>query len=322
MPVWIAASERALSDPDPLDIADTTLMPDVEISVPVGVNLTLLGASETEVPGEDSPEPYLQRINVPLFASSVAAASQGGVDMITLDRDFHVQPSPEPLSAALDGVTMAGKLAAGNARAPQICAEVPSDPAYIREAVALLTNDRVREATVMVTLQEGDDYEAYEKAANDARAAGVQLWLQAINPQVTAAHADVVARIFDAVRVRNTDKHAVRAMRFALRQEGRKLRREVPTFVDIGIVISATLQAAEERSILISQLNGSPLFSGFDSVVGTVYDVADAIESWAGMGAADGVILTPASLPTDLASILKGVLPLLSARATIEKGSN
>ncbi|MDN6487611.1 MAG: hypothetical protein L0K34_09035, partial [Ancrocorticia sp.] len=62
-------------------------------------------------------------------------------------------------------------------------------------------------------------------------------------------------------------------------------------------------------------MNGSPAFAGKASVVGTVYDVADVVESWIGLGAADGVVFLPASVPTDLASVIRGVLPLLRARS-------
>lgn len=317
MPVSIAASSRALHDSAPIDILDPSVLPDVTIHAPIAMNLTLLGAAEMDIPGEDVPETFLKRVNVPLLASSVSAAYAGGVDSITLDRDFHVHPTAPPRSAALDGVTMAEKLAAG--KTPQICAEIPSDPLYIREAVSLLTNARVASAAVMLTLQELDDYHDFKRAADDARAAGVNVWLLATNPEVTGENAETVASIFDAVRVRYPDRAAVRKMRFALKEAAKKRKRDFTVFADLGIVISATLQAAEERSILISQLNGGELFSGMASVVGTVYDVADAIESWVGMGAADGMVLTPASLPTDLASVLKGVLPLLEARATIER---
>ena len=317
MPVSIAASSQALHNSAPIDMADSTLLPDINIHAPIGMNLTLLGAAEMDIPGEDVPETFLKRVNLPLLASSVSAAYEGGVDAITLDRDFHVHPTAPPRSAALDGVTMAGKLASG--KVPQICAEIPSDPMYIREAVSLLTNARVVSSAVMLTLQELDDYHDFQRAADEARAAGVQVWLLATNPEVTIGNAETVASIFDVVRVRYPERAAVREMRFALKEAAKKTKRECLIFADLGIVISATLQAAEERSILISQLNGGELFSGMASVVGTVYDVADAIESWVGMGAADGMILTPASLPTDLASVLKGVLPLLEARATIER---
>ncbi|MDD7464827.1 MAG: hypothetical protein PUK59_01050 [Actinomycetaceae bacterium] len=317
MPVSIAASERAIHDPSPIDISDASFVPDVELRIPVGVNLTLLGASQTDVPGEDSPEPFLSRVNIPLLASSVGAAQQGGVDLITLDRDFHIKAARPPRSGALDGVHMAAKLGLGQEL--RMCAEVPSDPSCIREAVRELAMTQLTGVALMITLQELDDYQDYVKAAAEARAAGVELWLLATNPDFTAAHADVVVQIFDAVRVRTTDRHRARAMRFALHEAAAKVRRTMTAFADIGIVISATVQAAEERAILISQLNGTELFQDMASAVGTVYDVADLIESWVGLGAADGVVLTPASLPTDLASVLKGVLPLLEARATIER---
>lgn len=68
-------------------------------------------------------------------------------------------------------------------------------------------------------------------------------------------------------------------------------------------------------------MQGTPAFEGKASVVGTVYDVADMVESWIGLGAADGIIFLPASLPTDLASVIRGVLPLLKARATSLEGT-
>ncbi|MDD7686855.1 MAG: hypothetical protein PT944_02920 [Actinomycetaceae bacterium] len=317
MTVSIAASERAIHDPSPIDMSDASFVPDVELRIPVGINLTLLGASETDVPGEDAPEPFLATVNLPLLASSVGAARQGGVDLVTLDRDFHIKAARPPRSGALDGVATAGKLGVGQEL--RMCAEVPSDPAYIREAVNELASAQLTDAALMITLQELADYRDYMKAAEEVRAANMQLWLLATNPEFTAAHADTVVQLFDAVRVRTTDKHKAREMRFALHEAAAKIHRTITVFADIGIVISATVQAAEERALLISQLNGSELFQDMAAVVGTVYDVADLIESWVGMGAADGVVLTPASLPTDLASVIKGVLPLLEARATIER---
>ena len=318
MAISLAASKRALCNPAPIDISDPDLVPDVEIRVPVGVNLTLLGATHTDIPGEDPQASFAQRVNMPLLVSSVSAAYQGSIDAITLDCDFHVQPWATRQSAPLDGVTTAGKLAHVG-KTPRLCAQVPSDPTYIREAVALLTSSRVKEAAVMITLQDMPDFHEFQRAADDARAAGVQMWLLARNPDFTAAHAHMVARMFDVVRVRMADSAKVRQMRFALREQAAKLRREIDVYVEIGIVISASLQAAEERALLLSELNGTELFHNMASVVGTVYDVADAVESWVGMGAADGVIFTPASLPTDLASVLKGVLPLLQARALLEE---
>lgn len=317
MPVSIAASSRAISDPAPIDLSDASFVSDEELRIPVGVNLTLLGASETDVPGEEATEPFLSRVNFPLLASSVGAAEHGNVDLVTLDRDFHIKAARPPRSGALDGVSTAGKLGVGHSL--RMCAEIPSDPAYIRTAVQELANTQLHTAALMITLQELDDYRDFLKAAEEARASGIELWLLATNPEVTAAHADFSVQLFDAVRVRTIDKAKARAMRFALHAAADRAQRAITVFADIGIVISATVQAAEERALLISQLNGAELFQDMAAVVGTVYDVADAIESWVGMGAADGVVLTPASLPTDLASVIKGVLPLLEARATIER---
>lgn len=313
MTVSIAASERALLDPAPLDVSDPSFFPDTELKAPIGVNLTLLGAALMNVPGEGASAPFLKRVNVPLLASSVHACHEGNIDSIVLDRDFHVRPTAPPQSAALDGVTIAGKISAG--KTPKMCVQVPSDPSYMYEAIALLTSARVKDVAIMVTLQELDDYRGFKRAADDARAAGLQVWLLANSPDYTADHADIALTMFDAVRVRSADMNKVRRMRFALRDAARKANKQFTTYVDMGIVISGTFEAAEERALLISQMNGSELFEDMLSVTGTVYDVADAIESWVGLGAVDGVILTPASLPSDLVSVLKGVLPLLEARA-------
>ena len=125
-----------------------------------------------------------------------------------------------------------------------------------------------------------------------------------------------------AIRKALTDNlERARGIRSELRELAASNGRSVRVLGELGIVISGSMRAANERALLVADMVGAPLFEGKASVVGTVSDVADAFERWIGTGAADGLIFLPASLPTDLASLIRGVVPLLAARAQIEAAS-
>ena len=324
MTLKVPATGRAVSDPSPIDLADPHFLPDMLVDAFVGVNLTAFGAFPTDFPGDDAHGVTVEHLNLAHLLSSISAAFHGGLDVVTLDRDFHTRSDADAQANALDGVRTVVKIweraknfvpsADNNNSRAALCAEVPSDPDYIRQAVKILSDGEVKRASILIALQDTSDFDDFEAAANEARAAGYKIWLVVTNPQLTLNYVDVVARIADVVRVRTTDRSLARTLRFSLLEAGEKLGRKILVLADLGVVISASLQAAHERDILVSQMIGHELFAGQSKIVGTVYDVADAIEGWIGAGAADGLIFTPASLPTDLASLLKGVLPLISAR--------
>ena len=162
------------------------------------------------------------------------------------------------------------------------------------------------------------DLEAIAKLAEEIADSGMPVNVQFDAEVADAIALDMLASFVDGVRVRTDDLERARDIRRELRSLAASNGRSLRVFGELGIVISGSMRAASERALLVADITGAPLFEGKASVVGTVYDVADAVERWVGTGAADGLIFLPASLPTDLASLIRGVVPLLTARARIE----
>lgn len=299
-----------VSNPAPVDIDATG--PGALATTWIGVDLSLLGAS---VPvGFDDCIDYL---NFPRLAASVRAAQTGGIDFVTLDSRFLTSTDVDSRDSSHDAVHAAAKLA--DVSTAGIFAGIEPTPADIEVATAALAAQREGWAGITMPLHTDSDFAGIEKAARKTRRAGVKVTVIITDPAVSAERAAIVAGIADVVRLRVRDPYAARNARFAIQAAGKEIGKDILVFMELGVVISRSVAAAEERALLIEDMNDCDLFPGIASVLGTVYNVADTIESYVGLGAADGVILVPASLPTDLASVLKGVLPLIDARAKLEQ---
>lgn len=291
---------------------DATFAPNYPSTTWLGVDLTLLGAFTP--PGFD--ESPFDQLNYPRLAASVRAAQQGGFDFVTFGSQFQAGSDfrHEPKFGA---VYTASRLA--EVSQAGIFAGVEGQAEEINAAVDLLAAQEQGWGGITISVSTDSDFQAIEQAAVNARASGVRLCLIINNPSISDQRAEFIVSIADAVRLRVADPHAAREARFKIRAAGKRFGKDIRVFAEMGIVISASVEAAEERFYLIERMNGCEPFAGIASVLGTVYTVADAIESWVGLGAADGIILLPASLPTDLASALKGVIPLLQARAKLDQ---
>lgn len=277
----------------------------------IGVDLTLLGAVSAEEYaslGLDLPVEY---VSFPKLASCAGAACSGGLDFISLSKEFQTRSDRV---SDMDAVrTMARILDSGQGG---FSAEVPAQRECFDEAVGLLTKQRDGWGCVEVSVVDNSDVERLAAPAAQARANGIQTSVRVrVEDLIHIDHAALVSWA-DSVRLITADPHKAREARFALRSAAHRMKRELRVLVEIGIVISGSQQAANERALLVEAMQGAPAFEGRARVIGTVYDVADMVESWIGLGAADGVIFLPASLPTDLASVIRGVLPLLKARGT------
>ncbi len=277
----------------------------------IGVDLTLLGAVSAEEYaslGLDLPVEY---VSFPKLASCAGAACSGGLDFISLSKEFQTRSDRV---SDMDAVrTMARILDSGQGG---FSAEVPAQRECFDEAVGLLTKQRDGWGCVEVSVVDNSDVERLAAPAAQARANGIQTSVRvSVEDLIHIDHAALVSWA-DSVRLITADPHKAREARFALRSAAHRMKRELRVLVEIGIVISGSQQAANERALLVEAMQGAPAFEGRARVIGTVYDVADMVESWIGLGAADGVIFLPASLPTDLASVIRGVLPLLKARGT------
>lgn len=275
----------------------------------VAVDLSLLGAvgsDDFETLGADLPVEYA---SYPQLASCAHAAARGSIDFVCLSTDFH---SRSDAPNELDAARVASRLL--SQEAGHVSAQVPLDPEAYREALDILGEGGVS-ASLAIALETGFDRADLEGFAVEVRSRGF-LFNCLIRPdQLTAQELAWIGENMDQVRLLTEDIEYCAQVRANLRKSAEKAGRTVAVLSELGVVISGSLLAANERAILVEAMGGSPLFEGKPSVVGTVYDVADAIERWVGNGACDGVVILPASLPTDLASMIRGVIPLLEARA-------
>ncbi|XCB30188.1 hypothetical protein RQN30_01725 [Arcanobacterium hippocoleae] len=318
MVIEIAASYKALTNSGPFDFDDSVQLPDVYTTASLGFNLTGLGARGMEVPGEYGPEIAVSTLNFPLLLASVNAAFHGGIDFIQLNRNFQLHGGESSAlryhSALLDGVRTAAKIAdviSGGG----LNIEIPFDEEIGLPAVSGFLRNYKGRKSVSVAVKKSEDFRLLEKFSAAAAANNLNVVALCTNPDLLSDNAVRLAELVDAVQLRSGNIEQARRLRFLFHELSEKTGRNVKLIIELGIVISATLQSANERAALISELSHRQIFDGMPHAVGTVYDVADCVEKWIGMGGADGILFTPASLPTDLASVLKGVVPLLNERA-------
>lgn len=316
MSIELAAATSAIASSAPIDFEDPALLPDAMTKAWIGVDLSALGATASESVFDMGCDLPVEHLNFPRLACAVNAAHGGGIDFVSLGSQFYTRSDFRVRNAALDGVKAAAKLA--EVTKGGLSVSVPASAHYILQAIDSLVVQREGWAALAIDIDTDTDVDALITPTGQARMAGIKI-ITVISSQLCASKIAAVAAIADMVRLRITDPHVAREIRFAVRSAAEQLNKEIPVVVDLGIVISASTQAAEERAYLVSAMSGQEIFAGIASSVGTVYDVADTIEAWVGLGAADGVMIVPASLPTDMASILKGVLPLLAAR-TVDIG--
>ncbi len=317
MTIELLASKKALVDSSSLDVNDVSDIPDHYTTAWLGIDLSALGAQSITVPGEYGIEEAKENLNFPRLAASVKAALQGGLDFVSLDKSFQNRSDQKARDEVLDGIRAAVKL---SEIMPDggLCVEMPPELQGADTAIKHLSEYFEKWTSIAVDLNADTDFKTLEKVVLRARNLNVHVMGIAADADFVLENASEIVRLVNAIRLKVEDPQVARKIRFALLAEAEKLDTQILVFVDLGVVISASVRAAEEREMLISQINNSVLFAGISSAIGTVYDVADAVESWISIGAADGIIFIPASLPTDLASILRGVLPLLQERSKLD----
>ncbi|QRV01551.1 hypothetical protein JTE88_05425 [Arcanobacterium phocisimile] len=277
----------------------------------VGIDLSLLGVQTYRLlPGEEV-EPF----HYGKMIAATRAASAGGLDFVALSSEFladtaHAHPCGDAVAvgAQLRSIPGVG-----------VVMEVAANPQAVADALNAVAVDASSWASLAIHITDQTEFtsELCDVLCAVHRA-GVGLIINLSAQSLTGELTSLVARYADMVRMRVQDPHVARGLRYGIRAAAHEAGRDLPVVADLGVIISANSQAAHERALLVEAIYGTELFAGIPKVVGTVYDVADAIERWVGLGAADGVVVLPASLPTDLGSLIRGVLPLLSGRAGVE----
>lgn len=318
MTIEIAASRKALCNSEQFDFDDPAQFPDFYVTAILGFDLTGLGAHKLEVPGEYGPEIAVNSLNFPLLLASVNAAFQGGIDFVQLKRNFQAYEESSrnahrhcTILSAVKTVEKISELINNGG----FNIEFPLDSENALPAVDGFLANYDGQKAISVALKTAQDLAVLEEFSQVAKRNELQLVVLSDDLQFLQENAQKIACLVDVVQIQSAEMEKIRALRFLFQKFAKTTGHEVKIIVELGIVISATLQSAQERAALIADLASEPLFTGIAKAVGTVYDVADCVEKLIGNGVADGIFFVPASLPTDLASVLKGVIPLLRERA-------
>lgn len=128
------------------------------------------------------------------------------------------------------------------------------------------------------------------------------------------ASADLAAHRADVARVRATTRDEAVAVREQLRSAASDAGRhpdDLRVLVDAYVVIGADRASAQARLDLLEDLEGVSWDTDSLTHVGTARDLAATVEGWSVAGAADGFLLRPSSLSTDLDAVVDRVVPLL-----------
>lgn len=279
------------------------------VEASIGIDLTLLGAAHANASTSVGAVLPVGYANFSRLVSSACAAMRGGIDFVSLDKTFRSRSDdPRPTEAVKVAAWMLSRSEGG------VSVEVPPTVGAINAAVGILSRSSRGRATIAVEPVEGCDLAAIAGAAAQARSAGIGFAVRTAAEDLTPSSIKAIARFADSVHLLTGDPHRAREARFALRSAAAAFDRQLTLLTEIGIIVSGSMPAARERSLLVETMTGRPVFDGKASVVGTVYDVADTVEEWICLGAVDGIVFLPASLPTDLASVIRGIMPLLYAR--------
>lgn len=299
--------------------------PDRARSATIALDLSALGVEVFDFDDAASEDFPVETLNFPRLAGMAKAAAQAGLDAVCLGPTFRTRSDLHVRDGRLDAVTAAERLAASTDG--RIIAAVPADAYHVGAAL-----DRFRVSADSLPDAEGrifglelwigpsTDMAPLAEQLRTARRAGVTVTAVMTGATALAIDQVLLAESVDVVRLRETDPHRGREVRYAVRSAARRAGTDVRVLVDLFFVVSGCAQDADTRAELIAEIGADRHAAGAARAQGTVHDVADAIESWVANGAADGFVLIPGSLPTDLSSLVMGVLPLLRARGLAEEG--
>ncbi|MDP9801644.1 hypothetical protein J2S49_001720 [Arcanobacterium wilhelmae] len=316
MTLELTASARALES---FEIDPEFLVRDHVCSAYFGLEIGALGAAGDVDPAYRHELGPLQ-VNWQRLASAVRAAQMGGMDFVSIDSRFLLKADVDPREGLLDGARAAARIAPHSIGG--VLVEVPGVPKLMSQAIDIMEKQDEGWAGLIFHLNDSSDFLGLSKVAAKAQEAGVKLLVIIGEAELVPQRAHIIAPYADAIELRCPDPILARKARFALREAGEKLGKEIHVYAQVGVVISASESAARDRAELVGSIHVGHLFGGRMRVLGTVYDVADAVEALIGMGAADGVWFMPCSLPADQSSVIKGVVPLIRARTREWRAAN
>ena len=278
----------------------------------VGIDLSLLGAArkvKARAAGIDTP---VEHMSFPALASAVEGAARGGLDFVALSEGFVTRSDHDATNGALDAARTAGRLI--ELADLGFSAQVPSDRDGFERSVELIGQAGCGWGCVELRVDANTDYALLVEQADRAHAKGAMISVVLKASEFEHVDVEALASCVDTVRLECSDPHEAREVRFALRSSAAEQGRMLRVLCEIGFIVSSSREAAEEREILLKMLGGDEAFRGKTCIAGTVTDVVDEAERWISAGATDGFVFLPASVPTDLASLIRGVMPLIRER--------
>jgi alkanesulfonate monooxygenase SsuD/methylene tetrahydromethanopterin reductase-like flavin-dependent oxidoreductase (luciferase family) len=135
----------------------------------------------------------------------------------------------------------------------------------------------------------------------------------------------LAARHADVVRVSAADRDEAQDLRLRLRAAAAAAGRDpnqVRVLVDAFVVTGPDRESAQARLDLLTELEGARWDTDSLTHVGTARELSDTLLDWWAAGAADGFVVRPSSLHTDLDVLVDSVVPMLRvARAFREQYS-
>lgn len=277
----------------------------------LSIDLSALGAEVLD-PSSDFDEDFpVETCNMGKLSTMASAALTDGLAGISLGSSFLLRSDLHLRDCRLDAVRAALKLTS-RITGP-IYASVTGD------AVGEAALEAVKDSDVglEIHLNKQDLDSALDLVAR-AKEAGTPVVVALTGETAQQIDLSKLGAAVDTVRLREPDPHTAREIRYSLRSAALEEGRDLTVVADLFMIVSACAMDAEERANLISAIGADRYAAGSARVLGTVHDVADHVESWIALGAADAFTILPGSLPTDLASTVCGVLPLLNARRTVE----
>ncbi|ROR71892.1 hypothetical protein [Bogoriella caseilytica] len=281
----------------------------------LGLDLTGLGVAEDLLGvSEDLP---VEKADLARLASYTRAAHGAGIGLVTLGAEFRLRSDRAVRDGRLDPVSAARRIAPHASAG--LVAEV-SGRGAVATAEAELAQAHPSPGTwhaLHLSLTEAARLASSVRP--DRRRTRVVVSVSALSEAAAAgAFADIV-------RIRQSDLEQARELRLAVRAAARTAGREgaVTVLADLHLVVASERESAIERAGLVAEIAGGSVtpWEGALSAHGTPYDVADLIEHWLAVGAADGFVVIPGSVPADVAGLIRAVVPELQVRGVLAKQS-
>lgn len=310
---------RLTSAPRPRDSAARTIH--------LGVDLSDAGARPAL--WRDVGSQAQRLFDLPRLVDHVATASRGRLDLVTFDDRFTLRPTRRRPADSLDAAVAAARVAARSTGIGLVASIDPTgvDPAHVAKAVSTVDRTSGGRAAWQVSwpYRAGD---AFDEGARDrfgatavAAGAAARHWDATSHgrpPVVVRATCpetlDLAARLADVVRVRATrvsDAQVIRAELLDRAQAYGRDRSELRVLVEAFVVLADDPASAAARLELLEELEATRWDSGSVVHVGTGQGLAALIAEWVVFGAADGFLIRPASLGTDLTALVDRTVPLL-----------